>query len=91
MPALCPECGAPLPPDGVCAGCVARAADAAPQATTRQSPSSVLERPDRIGVYKILDTLGEGGMGTSTWRSRRDRSGGGWPSRSSKSGWTRGR
>ena len=63
MPALCSECGAPLPPNGLCAICTARGADAASQATTRQSLSSVLERPDRIGVYKILDTLGEGGMG----------------------------
>ena len=63
MPALCSECGAPLPPDGICAVCTARAGDAASQATTRQSPSSVLERPERIGVYRILDTLGEGGMG----------------------------
>jgi serine/threonine protein kinase/WD40 repeat protein len=58
----CPECGTPLPPDGVCAACLRRAAGA-DQGTTRTATSAVLERPAQIGPYKILDTLGEGGMG----------------------------
>src|SRR5690349_15960394 len=58
---ICPACGTALPPDGVCATCLGRLV--VEQGTTRTAPSAVLDRPGRIGRYKILDTLGEGGMG----------------------------
>jgi hypothetical protein len=69
----CRQCGAKLPEDpspaGLCLKCrQASPIDDAPatadQATTAKSsasPTQVL--PDHIGPYKILDFLGEGGMG----------------------------
>jgi serine/threonine protein kinase/WD40 repeat protein len=60
---LCPECGAPLRPDGVCGACLVRKGAAADQGTTRSAVSTLLERPAQIGSYQVLDTLGEGGMG----------------------------
>src|SRR5262249_43982501 len=49
----------------------------------------ISERPGTIiGPYKLLHKIGEGGMGSSTWPSRRNRSAAGWPSRSSSPAWT---
>jgi hypothetical protein len=44
---------------------------------------------EAIGCYRLLEKLGEGGR--FTWPNRPNRSGGGWPSRSSKQAWTPGR
>ena len=69
----CRQCGATLPEDpspaGLCLKCrqaspVDDAPTTADEATTAKSgasPAQVL--PDHIGPYKILDFLGEGGMG----------------------------
>src|SRR5215218_9301179 len=59
----CPECGALLPPDGVCGACLARDTALIDQGATHPLASGVFDLPDRIGGYKILRVLGEGGMG----------------------------
>jgi serine/threonine protein kinase/WD40 repeat protein len=59
---ICPECGAVISPDGVCAVCVAPM-PAVAQGTTRTAASAAPMCPSQIGAYKILDTLGQGGMG----------------------------
>jgi serine/threonine protein kinase len=58
----CPKCGAALPRDGVCPACLVRSA-AINEGSTRTDAGSILHRPASIGPYKVLDTLGEGGMG----------------------------
>src|SRR5262245_41996086 len=58
----CPDCGAPVPPDGVCTACALTAASA-DQGSTTTAASAVLGHPVHIAPYRILDTLGEGGMG----------------------------
>ena len=62
----CPRCGARLPADtpaeGLCPQCLLKLGLDIP--TTREVAAGSAEgRPDKIGPYKILDTLGEGGMG----------------------------
>ena len=74
----CPRCGAELPadvPGGHCISCLLQlglaadgpaAPDAVPPATIRIDPPSQMatEKPgDRIGRYKLLQQIGEGGCG----------------------------
>ena len=66
----CPICGTELPSDGVCVGCQSSAGikEAKPgeQSTIVVNPAlSGTEKPgERIGHYKLLRQIGEGGMGT---------------------------
>src|SRR5690242_2549825 len=74
----CPECGWPLPPNsphGLCPRCLLGAGSAPEQQAdaagaqgsestmTVPSPLSVEKLGDRIGRYKLLERLGEGGCG----------------------------
>ncbi len=67
----CLKCGAVLPvdaPEGLCPRCLMTAAlaptnVAAGQPTIRVEPAEELEPSQRIGRYKILQKLGEGGCG----------------------------
>ena len=76
-PRKCPNCGNELPPDapgGHCPQCLLNLAVSAdeetakPAGTIRIAPlpeTSPSEKPgDRIGHYKLLQQIGEGGMGT---------------------------
>src|SRR5204863_3303678 len=65
----CPKCGAEITGaalDGLCPNCVgvlALTAELDPQVTPAAFPS-VTEKPgDRIGRYKLLQQIGEGGCG----------------------------
>ena len=73
---LCPSCGAKLPsgtPDGLCPKCLLMDAvvgdgEATPfpdaEETTLDAPTpNAAAHPNQIAPYKILETLGEGGMG----------------------------
>jgi eukaryotic-like serine/threonine-protein kinase len=63
-PRLCAECGTPLPddvPEGACPVCAFRGALSLSGGT---SQATVIEQPgDRIGRYKLLEQIGEGGYG----------------------------
>ncbi len=51
--------------------------------------SLVTEKPgDKIGHYKLLEQIGEGGCGVVYMAEQTSRSGAGWPSRSSSWAWT---
>ncbi len=73
MPAehTCPKCGAALPadaPKGLCPRCLMAAAlapvlDGAGKPTVRLEAVADKVMPERIGRYKILQQLGEGGCG----------------------------
>ena len=73
---VCPSCGAELPPgtpEGLCPKCLlgdglAGAGAATPsldadETTLDRSARAASGDPSQIGPYKILETLGEGGMG----------------------------
>src|SRR4051794_17874672 len=66
----CAECGSALPPGlppGLCPHCALQAAAASshlyPQ-TTPEVPAPQAKPGDFIGCYKLLQQIGEGGMGT---------------------------
>ncbi len=64
----CPECGTELPsgsPEGLCPACLMKMGLQAPETVdpTTLTGGSDLSPPERIGPYKILQPLGEGGMG----------------------------
>jgi len=61
--ARCPECGAPVGPDGICGICLARDTALIDQGATHPLLAGVFDHPVRIGPYAILKVLGEGGMG----------------------------
>src|SRR5262245_59010250 len=67
----CPRCGAPLPSDapagGICPQCLLRVAlesEPGSKPTTISLPASAAQAAgERIGPYKLLRVVGEGGMG----------------------------
>ncbi len=70
-PLPCPDCGRPLPvdaPGGLCPACLLQLADpaAAPQTGQVGTASVAVAEAEatRIGRYKLLEIIGEGGFGT---------------------------
>src|SRR2546428_8862134 len=67
----CPDWGAQLPVDGVCVPCHLRLAvseqetqeDNSQKSTVSISPPLTQKPGDRIGRYKLLEQIGEGGCG----------------------------
>jgi len=67
-PARCGRCGAALSPDdaahGTCPSClIGLGLDVGTEETTHVDPRPRPGHPERVGRYRILDLLGEGGMG----------------------------
>ncbi|HEY2952447.1 MAG TPA: hypothetical protein VGK40_07690 [Verrucomicrobiae bacterium] len=64
---VCGKCGAPLTAgaaEGLCPACLIKDGLDLLDATAQRAPSVTPERPGtRIGPYKLLQKLGEGGMG----------------------------
>ncbi len=71
----CPQCGAPLPPEGICPQCLLRVAletdPDSKQSTNSQSTPGAQASGERIGPYKLLRVVGEGGMGV-VWLADQD-------------------
>lgn len=70
-PLPCPDCGRPLPvdaPGGLCPACLLQLADPAvtpPMGQVGEASVAVAEAgATRIGRYKLLEIIGEGGFGT---------------------------
>lgn len=62
--ALCPRCGAKLPPGAdTCPACSDKISLSPTSGTTDVDSVHPLIPPARVGPYKILERLGEGGMG----------------------------
>ncbi len=65
---VCPDCGKELPlqtPAGLCPHCLLKLAErAAPAAPPPLIPRSSEQPGERIGRYKLLEVIGEGGFGT---------------------------
>ncbi len=67
MKKACATCGAELPPDGFCVSCLLGLAVAGSPARS-EAPhvpmaGAVEKAGERIGAYKLLEMIGEGGMG----------------------------
>ncbi|MCZ7634727.1 MAG: protein kinase [Verrucomicrobia bacterium] len=66
--AICPDCGKTLPanaPAGLCPACLLRLGEEAPaDSSPAADPGAGETTPTRIGRYKLLENIGEGGFGT---------------------------
>src|SRR2546426_352934 len=61
---ICSKCGAPLPVDGPCPKCLVQLGLDRPDFLETRHGASVTEKAgDRIGRYKLLQQIGEGGCG----------------------------
>src|SRR5437870_943605 len=60
----CSKCGAPLPDDGPCPKCLMGfGLDTGDEAVTQRAAPITEKAGDRIGRYKLLQKIGEGGCG----------------------------
>src|SRR5947209_5718511 len=63
-PRTCSKCGAALPAEGACPRCLLQFGIDLPDETVLQPAPAAPEQPgDRIGRYKLLQQIGEGGCG----------------------------